>query len=137
MIEFAIKTPQLIGIILGCCVFAVTIIVVFYLLIASRSLSSSKSTDVPNHDSRFVLFRYPQLYDELLQAREELPNIPCMTDLTGNKIKLSELNNQHLLDLIRCSNGDAIFGESRYDPISLWGWLEKMSEFTKCNLSSE
>lgn len=136
MIEFVIKTPQLIGIILGCCVFAVTIIVVSYLLVASGSLIS-KSTNEPNRDSKFPLFGYPQLYDELLQARQELPNKPHLEELTGNKIKLTTLSNTDLNGLISCSNGDAIFGESKYDPISIWGWCEKMSEFSKCNLSSE
>ena len=127
MIEFTIKTPQLIGIILGCVVFTITIAVVIYLLIASGALKSvvDVGKNIENVSlSKFPFNDYPKLYDELLEARQTLPTKPVIPDITGNKVILSELKESFLDGLILCSNGNAIFSESKYDPSIIWKWME-------------
>jgi hypothetical protein len=70
-----IKTPQLIGIILGCLVFFLTLAVVFYLLIASNSLKTNKQTSAGNTSPSLqnsLILAYPELYDDLIEAKNTL-----------------------------------------------------------------
>jgi hypothetical protein len=76
-----IKTPQLIGIVAGCLVFIITIVVVFYLLYVSGALdvlSTSKSHHVENSQEKDLdhFHNCPKLYDELLFASRNLTLIP-------------------------------------------------------------
>ena len=80
----AIETPQLVGIILGCAVFVITIAAVLYLLYASGSwtkLMTELNDTGPTVDQKdncsaasstdhYLL--QPELYDELIEARNTL-----------------------------------------------------------------
>ena len=133
---FAIKTPQLIGIIAGCVVFVITIGTVFYLLYASGSLKKlaeelktgqvtstgakgKEQTVTPQFTSQ------PELYDHLLQARQSLVNTPHPPILKGSSISIrlyNPLTDYHELQLL--SDGRALFHESAYDPARISGWLD-------------
>jgi hypothetical protein len=84
-----IKTPQLIGIIAGCLVFVVTISVVIYLLYVSGTFSKlveelqgdaqkaagGKGQQPQQQEKSYLLpqlVTIPELYDELIKARQEL-----------------------------------------------------------------
>lgn len=106
-----IKAPQLIGIILGCSVFLITILVVFYLLYSSGSLgklweelradikksqgqagqAGTEGTAGTGSSSKRApyaapqLSEQPELYDHLLQARKTLnisPNPPVLPEVS-------------------------------------------------------
>lgn len=93
-LSLSIKTPQLIGIILGCIVFWITIGVVVYLLYASGSLSSrlpaNGSKVIEKSDStNFPFMNFPRLYDDLIQAISNLPSKPKLPKLkVGNRLIL-------------------------------------------------
>jgi hypothetical protein len=90
--KFAVKTPQLIGIVVGVSVFVTTIAVVLYLLYASGSFSKlwqelqgdEKGTELSSSSNRTIekafvcpqLQDAPLLYDELLLARKSLDHTP-------------------------------------------------------------
>jgi len=88
--SFSIKTPQLIGIIVGCIVFWITIAVVIYLLYASGALSNvfsinkTESTSIDKKQN-FPFFEFPRLYDDLLQAASSLPTKPNSISLKVRK----------------------------------------------------
>lgn len=134
-----IKTPQLIGIILGCIVFWITIFVVVYLLYASGALSNvfsvkdsigeiNKTSDPIRY---FPFFQFPRLYDNLLQAASTLPLKPNITHSKGKLVRLCKLDSSQVATLVNVSDGSAIFGESAYDPVLLWGWIESALKFTE------
>ena len=92
-----IKTPQLYGIIAGCIVFVITIIVVFYLLYASGALSGfireiSNTVDSANavKDSSLkeirtnLMLHCPMLYDDLIKASKSLPLQPNPPNMNVN-----------------------------------------------------
>ena len=88
--SLSIKTPQLIGIILGCIVFWVTIAVVIYLLYASGALSNVFSTHKKESTSidkkqNFPFIEFPRLYDDLLQAASSLPSKP---NIISSKVRI-------------------------------------------------
>ena len=131
-----IKTPQLIGIIAGCIVFSITISVVFYLLYASGSFAKLAEELRESGDGRTVnskvesnsstLFAsQPELYDELIKARSTLPQCLEPPVLTGPKLDIKLFDrSRDTAALVAASDGRAIFGESAYDPIRLWGWQD-------------
>lgn len=137
---YNIKTPQLIGIIVGCCVFAITIAVVIYLLIASGTLqraltelandglsTSAGAATSGNKKNGGFLSPYdeqPELYDHLLTARTQLPQILDIdTPLKGEKVILRSYHaEKDAKMLFEASNGSAQYHESAYDPGRVWGW---------------
>lgn len=143
---YNIKTPQLIGIIAGCCVFTITIAVVIYLLIASGTLQralmelandglstsatagGNKKNGTQSTSSSTFLSPYdeqPELYDHLLAARQQLSPI-LDTDtplLKGEKVLLRAYHaEKDAKMLFEASNGSAQYHESAYDPGRIWGW---------------
>eukprot|EP01031_Cornospumella_fuschlensis_P035309 gene35309-42784_t len=135
---YHIKTPQLIGIILGCIVFTVTVSTVIYLLYASGTLGrafteiageASKAT--PGQSQASSKSQSPQfageyeLYEHLLKARKLLPIKPHVAEAVGELVIIRTLNfDLHADELYQCCNGQAIFHESSYDPMRIWGWLQ-------------
>jgi hypothetical protein len=134
MNEFYIKTPQLIGIIAGCSVFVITISVVFYLLYLSGSFSklmeelqSVNGDQKVNKKSADVFPQYskiPLLYDYLLQARLNLGILPKCSDIKTNNVFLRDYNySTDFSYLLKSCDGSALYHESGYDPVRIWGWL--------------
>lgn len=143
---YNIKTPQLIGIIAGCCVFAVTIAVVIYLLVASGTLQralmelandglsasakvagSGNKNGTKNGSNGSFLSPYdeqPELYDHLLTARNKLPRtLSIDPPLKGEKVLLRSYHaEKDAKMLFEASNGSAQYHESAYDPGRVWGW---------------
>lgn len=140
---YNIKTPQLIGIVAGCCVFTITIAVVIYLLVASGTLqramselaqdglrgipASSKGTAGSTHEKSSFISPYhdqPELYDHLLLARVRLPQrIEITEDIVGEKVSIRLYQAEKDSDsLFAASNGSAQYHESAYDPGRIWGW---------------
>lgn len=128
-----IKTPQLIGIIAGCIVFTITISVVFYLLYASgtttRFIEELKSNQQPSNVAKTKQAShqhqdFPKIYDYLLNAAKILPIKPNPPIIQGKNIVVRQLIDEDLPNLVAVSNGDAIFGESAYNPARIWGWME-------------
>lgn len=129
-----IKTPQLIGIIAGCMVFVTTISVVLYLLFASGTwagfideMKSGKPIDMTAMTAKAItpqLSELPKLYDHLIDASKTLPLKPIIPELKGPKVTLNALT---IIDeakqLYQICNGEALFGESAYNPLRIWGWL--------------
>lgn len=127
-----IKTPQLIGILLGCGVFTVTISVVIYLLYLSGSFSKLaeelsngaavklKASLPPN------LTTGPELYDFLLEARMKLPLKPILPLLDCKESPVFVKRYDPALDedsIIDACNGKAQYNGSDYDPSTMWMWL--------------
>lgn len=128
-----IKTPQLIGIIAGCSVFVLTISSVVFLLFKSGTLSRfveemssgaplslrmNKKEEIAPQSSTL-----PELYEHLLLAASTLPLQPSLSDVSGERLSLRELRSDDILNLIKASNGSALYGESAYDPARIWGWM--------------
>ena len=128
-----IKTPQLIGIIAGCSVFVVTISSVVFLLFKSGTLSRfveemssgaplslrmNKKEEIAPQSSAL-----PELYEHLLLAAVTLPLKPSLSDVNGERLSLREFCSDDILNLIKASNGSALYGESAYDPARIWGWM--------------
>jgi hypothetical protein len=85
-----ILLPQLIGIVAGCIVFLITLLVVFYLLYKSGALfnafpellkGSPSSAVIQQSATDFSIAEYPELYEKLLNARSSLPIEPNPPDL--------------------------------------------------------
>lgn len=134
-----IKTPQLIGILAGCLVFSITISVVIYLLFASGSLAklaeelqeevAPKSKQNKNKklaDLHPQFSSVPELYDELIKARDSLPQKPAPPILRGKCVLIRKLlgESDHV-QLTAVSDGRAIFHESSYDSARIWGWIDR------------
>lgn len=135
-----IKTPQLIGIIAGTFVFAITISVVIYLLYASGTLGrawselvtdakqGSITVNLPGQDQKKKAITSPfvtqaELYDHLLEARKTLPVKLDIPTLPAKHITIRKYNRQ--LDgklLFEASNGTPQYHESAYDLARIWGW---------------
>lgn len=134
---YHIKTPQLIGIIIGIIVFTTTIGVVIYLLHASGTLTNAwKEIVVDAKNAATVNFRgitqitspfhsQPELYDHLLAAKENLPKRFDVGIITGKSVTLRLIvsNNDFQL-LFEASNGSAQYHESAYDLAKVWGWQD-------------
>lgn len=145
---YNIKTPQLIGIIAGCCVFTITIGVVIYLLLASGTLqralselandglqaaaNGGKSSDgsaKKDSDKAFIspYHEQPELYDHLLLSRSKLPSKVILSQPLSNGLKVSVRSFQADSDikpLFEASNGSPQYHESAYDPGRIWGWCD-------------
>jgi hypothetical protein len=129
-----IKTPQLIGIVAGCSVFTVTITAVIFLLYKSGTLSrfaeemmsgaplslkiNTKENSAPQNSM------LPELYEHLLLSASLLPLKPSVPQLCGQNIIISQIDFEvDISNLIKASNGSALYGESAYDPARIWGWM--------------
>lgn len=51
-------------------------------------------------------------------------------------VHLCELENSLVASLIAVSDGSAVFGESAYDPVVIWGWMEMALKFIESNKST-
>jgi len=158
-----IKTPQLVGIILGCVVFAITIAVVLYLLYASGTWTKlmmelhgieptlSRTTDsavaaTASSTDQFPL--QPELYDELIEARNNLQSarnhLVQRLNYTNDHHESISVEYGHILfnrgknvsvrildwdndsevhSLVHASNGQSMFGGCDYNTDLVWGWL--------------
>jgi RimJ/RimL family protein N-acetyltransferase len=141
-----IKGPQLVGIIAGCLVFIVTICVVIYLLYmsgtfsklmeelqddAQRGTGKGKTVKGASKRGEYLLPQLssvPELYDNLIQARQELskiPNPPVLSGAPRSGVTVRQYEkNQDSAALAKACNGDALYHESDYDPARIWGWLD-------------
>lgn len=138
----SIKTPQLIGIVVGCSVFSITISTVIYLLYASGSFSklleefrgeslnnvrgNNRLKSAPENGVLVQFTLQPELYNNLLSARGTLPVRPKLPVLISPIVKLNTYyssDSKVTEALLQASNGSALFGESQYDVKRLWGWL--------------
>lgn len=132
-ISIEVKTPQLIGIILGCIVFTTTITVVIYLLFKSGTIAGfleemrtgkspkpSSQAPPPQIDTR------PELYDYLLEAARTLPLQPSPPCLEGKTVTVRQFDtSKDAAVLFQSSNGSPQYHESAYDPIArIWGWID-------------
>lgn len=137
---YNIERPQMIGIIAGCSVFVITIIVVIYLLYASGTIHGmlielqndlklyegngmngqkrKEETSPQNKD-------LPRLYDHLIEATKTLPLCPTIPRLSSVTTTIRLLDSTADIDvLFQSSNGNAIYHESAYNPERIWGWLD-------------
>ena len=146
-LNVTIKTPQLIGISLGCLVFTLTIATVLYLLYKSGSFSrlleemkdggsTPPSTGrVRENSSNTSPGSGPELYDYLLAAREVLPLKPNPPLLTLKEspvvVRVFESSNDKALIAEACS-GCAQYDGSAYNPALMWSWIMQFD-----NLSSK
>lgn len=142
---FHIKTPQLIGIIAGCLVFTITIAVVIYLLIASGTISgflqeirSGSTSSIVNNSKGLNLKptdtllpqikETPRLHDHLIEASKKLPRTLDIPEIKGKTITLQQFNFQDTLkvqQLFEASNGSPQYHESSYNPLRIWGWIQR------------
>jgi hypothetical protein len=134
---YNIKTPQLIGILIGCLVFVVTISVVIYLLYASGTLSRafeeiqsgnnnsgpSKGRSLQNR-SVTPYSTQPELYEHLLAARSQLTKRLSIPKLEGSSIVVKGLESNDIPELFSALNGSPQYDESEYDPVRIWGWID-------------
>ena len=134
-----IKTPQLVGILAGCLVFSITISVVIYLLFASGSLAKlaeelqeevapksklDKRKKIADLHPQFN--SVPELYDELIKARDSLPLKPAPPILHGKRVLIRKVQGESdHVQLTAISDGRAIFHESSYDSARIWGWIDR------------
>lgn len=138
---YNIKTPQLIGIIAGCCVFTITIAVVLYLLLASGTLqraltelttdaiASGKGAINSQQQSQGPPIapydHQPELYDHLLDARKALSPELKVPPLRGQLVHIQSLDHQlHIHILHEACDGRALYHESAYNAERLWGWRD-------------
>jgi hypothetical protein len=135
---YHIKTPQLMGIIAGCVVFIVTISIVIYLLYSSGTLGraweeivqdgtsvSLKAAMQPQPVTTSQQFASePELYDYLLELRNNLPILMAIPHLDGLQVFIRGLHQGDVIELFHASSGQAVFHESSYDPQRLWGWID-------------
>jgi hypothetical protein len=128
-----IKTPQLVGIIVGCIVFSATIGVVMYLLYASGSLSkllvelqtNQPLTTKKESEASPQFQTMPELYDHLLQAITTLPLKPSLDESTGKVVNVrAYVDSTDRATLFLACSGAAQYDESAYDPARIWGWLD-------------
>ena len=142
--EFNLKlqTPQLIGIIVGCVVFCVTISSVIYLLFSTGSWSrfvAEMQSGKPlvlhkDRKSTTTLKDFPKLYDELVEASVNNPLILDNMKLESNRLTIRNINldssseaKRDINELYEASNGSALYNESSYDPCRIWMWNENNS----------
>lgn len=134
LLNVSIKTPQLIGIVVGCLVFTITIITVFALLYASGSLSKlaeelSNTHPTSKQNSTKIVSGIPfssepELYEELLFARTKLPTMPSISLLLGRVVNIKTYDQSALCEVLQISDGRAVFHESSFDPARITGWLD-------------
>ena len=133
-----IKTPQLIGISLGCLVFTLTIATVLYLLYKSGSFSrlleemkSGDSTTISTSRARESTSNTlpgggPELYDYLLAARAALPLVPNppLLTLKGSPVvvRIYDPSIDKSIIAEACS-GCAQYDGSAYNPALMWSWI--------------
>ena len=152
MLGLYIKTPQLIGILVGCIVFIVTIAVVIYLLHASGSLTKflkeiSNNVNVASGDNGsndYIYLKTPLLYDKLILASESLTSKPIVpklevcftltslmpfntiTTYQGKLVDVAAFKEDHISAAMKASNGSAFMGESQYDAGGrIWSFIHK------------
>lgn len=126
----SLKTPQLMGILAGVFVFLVTISVVAALLYHSgtlgrfvaeikegRPIELGRLGDAPE-----TVLQTPELYDHLLSAAKSLPSQPAIPLLRGARVHVRKLLETDCEHVVAASDGRAIFHESCYDPMRVWGW---------------
>ena len=126
-----IKTPQLIGIGLGCLVFTITIATVIYLLYLSgsfsRLLEELRNNQQPSTNiEKPVILPGLELYDHLLSARLELPRKPSppLLNLKGSPIIVRPYNSESdEVTIIEAFSGCAQYDASAYDPSIMWSWM--------------
>ena len=127
-----IKTPQLIGILLGALVFFLTITAVFCLFYYSGSadrLRAELGADgqaAETCSSTGPAMNAPELHDYLIEASKSLPVRPQFSFILGMKVVLRTLKDGDRDGLLNACNGSAQFGESSYDPIRIFGWFANM-----------
>lgn len=125
------KTPHLIGILLGILVFIITITTVIILLIKSNTFQRLQSEIITNKDliinNKITLPQMnsiPELHEHLLIAKKKLTlKFNFENNLKGKFIILKNINNELINELYQVGNGKPCFDESAYDPERLWGWL--------------
>lgn len=129
----SVKAPQLIGIVAGVLVFCVTITVVVALLYYSGTLGrflaevkegrpldlslGSRSGTAPA-----TVTQTPELYDHLISAARSLPLKPDIPLLREARVSVRALAEADCPGVLAASDGRAIFHESGYDPMRIWGW---------------
>lgn len=110
--EFLIKTPQLIGIVLGCFVFFLTIAFVLYftyLAVAEMKLNASLAPSRQQGNNLFFApLDVPELYESLLDARLELAkSVPLRPPvLVDETIELRLYNSLDTIDLKKACDGE-------------------------------
>jgi len=123
------------GIIIGCCVYIITITVVLVLLVKGGSFrrifeQQQKYDKIGSSAFKAPALR-PVLYDELIFASQNLPLKPLESILNNNEflqgfaVKLRILNKKEdISDLFQSSNGTPRFGHGNYDPEEvIWRFL--------------
>ena len=129
---------QFLGIVAGCTVFFVTIVVVFILLVKSgtiarfmeemktgqvKSSANSNINSIMNVKKNYE--EIPLLYDSLITASLTLPRQLRPPTLNNtNNIILRTLQMGDAITLASASNGSALFSGSAYDPVIIWRWLD-------------
>lgn len=123
----AIQTPQLIGIIGGCCVFTITISTVIYLLFKSGSWSKfigELQEGKPLFETKVspAISAIPRLYDHLVDAMST--GVAVLKDicLKGKIVTVRPVVAADLDGILLACNGSALYHESTYDPSRLWMW---------------
>ena len=129
---------QFLGIVAGCTVFFVTIVVVFILMIKSGTLArfidemkTGQIKSSANSNIHSILTNkknyeeIPQLYDSLITASLTLPRQLRPPTLNNtNNIIIRTLQLGDAVTLASASNGSALFSGSAYDPAIIWRWLD-------------
>jgi hypothetical protein len=126
-----LKTPQLIGILLGCLVFFVTMFIIIFLLIQSGTLQGAikqmqdEATGKTSGDSKPDEFcsgervHGAELHNHVIEAANRLAKLkdifPKKLEQVGVKLELYD-STHHVDQLEKVSNGCAIFHEPSYDP---------------------
>lgn len=135
-----IKGPQLIGILFGIVVFTATITAVIVLLLKSGSwkkfleeaASGAPITWPPSGQQGKAsvvpaLSTYPELYDNLIAASKTLPKIVDIGTIEGATVTLRPVQKADLGKLHEASSGRPLYDESAYDPLRIWGWVNRDS----------
>lgn len=126
----SIKTPQLIGIVAGVCVFCATVTAVGMLLYYSGTfgrlaseLSEGKPLALDFQNTAAALEQTPLLYDHLLLAANTLPTRPSLPTLRAGRVTVRQITADDFSAIAAVSDGRAVFDESAYDPLRVWSWF--------------
>ena len=124
-----IKTPQLIGIILGALTFFITIISVLLLLYHSGSIDRLKNElldgNRKNDDADTVTDHMDvnSLLDELIIASKTLPKRPEPNLMLGHRVYLKVYKATERDGCLAACDGRAIYGGCAYNPVRLFAWF--------------
>jgi len=137
---YNIKTPQLIGIAVGCTVFTVTIITVIYLLYASGTLGGAWSELISDaqrggntkkgkeeklpHTTTSPFQLQSELYDHLIQAKQTLSTTLKLPKLESESVIVRTVVDTDIELLFEACNGSPQYHESAYEPVRLWAWAD-------------